>query len=96
MSVLCQAAWHANLQLDADGTPHEHPTPFALHFVVLLSRTAPVALTEAAARGADVGVTCTDGRLTATLTGDDRPGADSATPFRGIRLDHDQASEATG
>lgn len=82
-SVLCQAAWNANLQLDADGIPHEHSPPFALHFVFLLNRTAPADFAEPATNGADVGVTFTDGRLTATLTGDDWPGADPATPLRG-------------
>lgn len=68
ISVLCQAAWHANLQLDADGNPHETCSPFALHFVFLLTETTPVAFAEPAATGADVGVVLTDGRLTATLT----------------------------
>jgi hypothetical protein len=81
ISVLCEAAWKANLQLDADGCPHEPGSPFALHFVFLLAETAPVAFTEPAATGRDVGVALTDGRLTATLTGTDWPGADAVTPF---------------
>ncbi|MEU9742669.1 barstar family protein [Micromonospora chersina] len=82
ISVLCEAAWRANLQLDADGFPHEHWSPFALHFVFLLTETAPAAFAEPAATGMDVGVALTDGRLTATLTGTDWPGADSVTQFR--------------
>jgi hypothetical protein len=82
ISVLCEAAWKANLQLDADGKPHERRRPFALHFVLLLTETSPAAFAEPAARGPDVGVALTDGRLTATLTGIDWPGADPATPFR--------------
>lgn len=81
VSVLCQAAWNANLQLDADGIPHEDWPPFALHFVFLLEHTAPTAFARAAAEGEDVGVVLTDGRLTATLTGDDWPGADPVVPF---------------
>ncbi|MFI7430781.1 barstar family protein [Micromonospora sp. NPDC049836] len=83
VSVLCEAAWKANLQLDADGCPHEDRYPFALHFVFLLEDTAPAAFTEAAASGADVGVALAEGRLTATLTGIDWPGADPVMPFRG-------------
>jgi hypothetical protein len=82
ISVLCQAAWHANLQLDADGCPHEPWSPFALHFVFLLTETTPVAFAEPAATGMDVGVALTDGRVTATLTGTDWPGADPVKPFR--------------
>jgi hypothetical protein len=80
VSVLCQAAWKANLQLDADGVPHEHWSPFSLHFALLLNETAPVAFAEAAASGMDVGVALADGRLTATLTGPDRPESDPVTP----------------
>ncbi len=82
ISVLCQAAWQANLQLDADGCPHEPWSPFALHFVFLLTQTAPVVFAESAATGMDVGVTASDGRLTATLTGTDWPGADPITPLQ--------------
>jgi hypothetical protein len=82
ISVLCQAAWHANLQLDAGGCPHEPWSPFALHFVFLLTETTPVAFAEPAATGMDVGVALTDGRVTATLTGTDWPGADPVRPFR--------------
>jgi len=63
ISVLCQAAWKANLQLDADGCPHEHSSPFALHFVFLLTETAPDAFAEPAATGMDVGVALADGAL---------------------------------
>lgn len=82
ISVLCQAAWHANLQLDADGCPHEPWSPFALHSVFLLTETTPVAFAEPAATGMDVGVAFIDGRLTVTLTGTDWPGADPVTPFK--------------
>jgi hypothetical protein len=81
VSVLCQAAWHANLQLDADGCPHEPWSPFALHFVFLLTEVAPVDFADPAATGVDVGVAVHDGRLTATLTGPAWPGADPIIPF---------------
>ncbi|WP_327358896.1 barstar family protein [Streptomyces sp. NBC_01304] len=81
VSVLCQAGWKANLQLDADGVPHANWPPFTLHFVFLLNHTPPAAAAEAAAHGLDVGVALRDGRLTATLTGEDWPGADPAMPF---------------
>ncbi|WP_052745011.1 hypothetical protein [Micromonospora sp. HK10] len=83
VSALCEAAWKANLQLDADGHPHEDRHPFALHIVFLLEDTAPAAFADGVASGADVGVALTEGRLTATLTGTDWPGADPVTPFRG-------------
>ncbi|WP_406443184.1 barstar family protein [Streptomyces sp. NBC_01613] len=83
VSVLCQAAWRANLQLDADGTPHEDRAPFALHFVFLLDHTPPTAFEEAASKGTDVGVALANGRLTATLTGADRPGADPVSDSNG-------------
>jgi len=73
VSVLCQAAWRANLQLDADGAPDPHTPPFTLHFAFLLDNTLPAAFAEAAANGADVGVELDEGRLTATLTGEDWP-----------------------
>ncbi|MEU7576462.1 barstar family protein [Streptomyces sp. NPDC041068] len=73
VSVLCQAAWHANLQLDADGIPHQDRDPFTLHFVFLLHDLAPAAFAEAAARGSDVQVSLGQGYLAATLTGDDWP-----------------------
>jgi len=81
VSALCEAAWKANLQLDADGYPHENWPPFALHFVFLVRATAPVAFAEPAATDADVSVALSDGRLTATLTGVDWPNPDSAMPF---------------
>ncbi|MGW1892329.1 barstar family protein [Streptomyces sp. NPDC002004] len=74
VSVLCQAAWKANLQLDADGIPHEDRAPFALHFVFLLAHTPPAAFEEAASNGVDVAVALEHGCLTATLTGADWPG----------------------
>ncbi|MGG7569877.1 barstar family protein [Streptomyces sirii] len=74
VSVLCQAAWRANLQLDADGVPNHRP-PFALHFVFLLDDIPPTACAEAAATGMDVETALEEGRLTATLTGEHWPGA---------------------
>ncbi|MBW6439298.1 barstar family protein [Actinoplanes hulinensis] len=74
ISVLCQAGWKANLQLDADGIPHEDWPPFSLHFVLLA--TEPTAFADGAASGMDVSVTLADGRLVATLTGADWPGSD--------------------
>lgn len=82
VSALCEAAWKANLQLDADGQPHEDRDPFALHVVFLLDDTAPAAFADGVASGADVGVAFVQGRLTATLTSPDWPGADPVTPFR--------------
>ncbi|MEU6681358.1 barstar family protein [Streptomyces sp. NPDC046925] len=73
VSVLCQAAWRANLQLDADGIPAEDTPPFTLHFTFLLTATPPAAFTTAAATGMDVAVTQEENRLTATLTGPDWP-----------------------
>ncbi|MEU8843341.1 hypothetical protein AB0D97_30155 [Streptomyces roseus] len=49
------------------------------HFVFLLDHTAPVAFTEKAARGMDVAVALSDGRLLATLTDVDWPGGDPAS-----------------
>lgn len=76
VSVLCQAAWRANLQLDADGVPDPDTPPFTLHFAFLLAGTPPAAFATAAARGMDVEVELEEGRLTATLTGEDWPGAE--------------------
>ncbi|MFG1654517.1 barstar family protein [Micromonospora sp. NPDC049275] len=70
VSALCQAAWHANRQLDADGIPHEDRPPFALHFVFLLARAEPAAWAEPVAAGPDVRVALTVGRLSATLIGE--------------------------
>jgi hypothetical protein len=78
-SVLCEAGWKANLQLDADGIPHESWPPFPLHFVFLLSDIAPGAFADGAASGADVDVALSDGRLIATLTGVDWPGSTPIT-----------------
>ncbi|PWI20144.1 hypothetical protein DI272_42795 [Streptomyces sp. Act143] len=74
VSVLCQAAWQANLRLDADGLPQDLPA-FALHFVLLLDDTAPAAFAVAVAGGMDVRVALDEGRLTATLTAEDWPAA---------------------
>ncbi|MDX3537081.1 barstar family protein [Streptomyces sp. MB09-01] len=84
VSVLCEAAWNANLQLDGDGVPHEDRPPFALHFVLLLDHTSPADFAEDVLT--DVGVALADGRLTATLTDDDGswPGADPAAAFPGV------------
>ncbi|MEV0174524.1 barstar family protein [Streptomyces sp. NPDC050803] len=73
VSVLCQAAWHANLQLDADGVPHQDARPFALHFVLLVHTVSPAAFADAVAGGQDVSATLDGERLTATLTADDWP-----------------------
>ncbi|NUS14975.1 MAG: barstar family protein [Streptomyces sp.] len=72
VSVLCQAAWQANLRLDADGMPQDLPA-FALHFVLLLDDTPPAAFAPAVASGMDVCVALDEERLTATLTGEDWP-----------------------
>ncbi|WP_438289805.1 barstar family protein [Streptomyces sp. HUAS TT7] len=80
VSVLCQAAWKANVQLDAEGAPHDDWPPFALHFALLLDHTPPSAFAEPAAQGMDVGVAMWESRLTATLTGTDWPGSDPAVP----------------
>lgn len=79
-SVLCQAGWKANLQLDADGIPHEDWPPFPLHFVFLLSGMAPSGFAEAAASGKDVEAALVDGRLVVTLSGPDWPGSAPVTP----------------
>ncbi|WP_162931052.1 barstar family protein [Streptomyces sporangiiformans] len=76
VSVLCQAAWRANLQLDADGVANQHWPPFLLHFVFLLDDMPPSAFVEAAASGMDVKVALEEGRMTATLTGEDWPDPD--------------------
>ena len=72
VSVLCQAAWQANLRLDADGMPQDLPA-FALHFVLLLDDTPPAAFGPAVASGMDVRVARDGERLTATLTDEDWP-----------------------
>ncbi|MCX5589492.1 barstar family protein [Streptomyces erythrochromogenes] len=79
VSVLAQAAWNSNLRLDADGELDEWRRPVAQHFVFLLDHTAPVAFAEAAARGMDVAVALSDGRLLVTLTDVDWPGGDPAS-----------------
>ena len=76
VSVLCQAAWNANLQLDADGQPQSDP-PFALHFILLSDRAPANSFTVQVAGGQDVTVTLEDGRLLASLNGDEWPMASS-------------------
>lgn len=80
VSVLCEAAWKANLQLDADGVPHGDRQPFGLHFVLLLDHAPASAFAEAAASGTDVGATLLDDRLLVTLTGEDWPGTGPIAP----------------
>ncbi|MGW0909349.1 barstar family protein [Streptomyces sp. NPDC002853] len=80
VSVLCQAAWQANLRLDADGVPDHDTPPHTLHFVFVCDTTPPTAFAEAAASGMDVEVQRDEGRLTATLTGGDWPEAGKAVP----------------
>lgn len=69
--MLCEAAWKANLQMDADGLPNPGALqqPFALHFVFLLDEAQPVTFAELVATDPDVEVVVSDGRLTATLSG---------------------------
>jgi hypothetical protein len=69
IAILCEAAWRANLQLDADGIPHtgSFRQPFALHFVLLVDATAPETFAAHAATDPDVHIAVTDGRLTATM-----------------------------
>ncbi|WP_053785556.1 barstar family protein [Streptomyces sp. XY332] len=81
VSVLCEAAWKANLRLDADGIRDEDLSPFALHFVFLLEHTPPAAFAESVSKGQDVGLGFLDGRLTATLASLQWPGSDPVTPF---------------
>ncbi|GAA4971055.1 barstar family protein [Actinoplanes utahensis] len=78
VSVLCQAAWQANLRLDADGIRDEDWAPFPLHFVLLATDMEPTAFAAAAASGKHVRVAFDGGRLTATLIGADWPGSDPA------------------
>jgi hypothetical protein len=70
ISVLCQAAWQANLQHDADGRPDPDRQAFAVHFVFVLDTTATAAFAAAAATAKDVRVTLLDGCLTAALDDD--------------------------
>lgn len=79
VSVLAQAAWTSNLRLDSDGILDEWRQRIAQHFVFLLDHTPPAAFLEGAVRGKDVGVALSDGRLLATLTNADWPGADPAS-----------------
>ncbi|MGV9690963.1 barstar family protein [Streptomyces sp. NPDC003444] len=79
VSVLAQAAWNSNLRLDGDGEPDEWRQRMAQHFVFLLDHTAPVAFMEKAARGMDVAMALSEGRLLVTLTDVNWPGGDSAS-----------------
>lgn len=79
VSVLAEAAWNSSLRLDADGELDEWRPRMAQHFVFLPDHTAPVAFTEKAARGTDVAVALSDGRLLATLTDADWPAGDPAS-----------------
>ncbi|MFJ9342024.1 barstar family protein [Streptomyces sp. NPDC101733] len=79
VSVLAQAAWNSNLRLDGDGEPDEWRQRTAQHFVFVLDHTAPVAFAEKVARGMDVAVALSDGRLLVTLTDVDWPGGDPAS-----------------
>ncbi|MFF3981099.1 barstar family protein [Streptomyces sp. NPDC001828] len=74
VSVFVDAAFKSSLRLDADGDLDEWRQPIAQHFVLLLDHTAPAAFTETTARGMDVAVALSEGRLLATLT--DWPGSD--------------------
>ncbi|MCX5384700.1 barstar family protein [Streptomyces sp. NBC_00083] len=77
VSVLAQAAWNSNLRLVGDGEPDDGwRQRMAQHFVFVLDRSAPAAFTEKVARGMDVAVALSDGRLLATLTDIDWPGGD--------------------
>ncbi|MGW3094975.1 barstar family protein [Streptomyces sp. NPDC001102] len=67
ISVLCQAAWKANPQLDADGRPDGERVPFVLYFVFLLEHTVPADLAEAVSRGRWLDVELDDHRLTVAL-----------------------------
>ncbi|MEU9117199.1 barstar family protein [Streptomyces sp. NPDC048483] len=73
VSVLAQAAWNFNLRIDADGNLDAWRQRIVQHFVFLLDHTAPAAFAEGAARGTDVVVALSDGRLLATLTDIDWP-----------------------
>ncbi|WP_420082193.1 hypothetical protein ACN6AT_34945 [Streptomyces sp. JL4002] len=79
VSVLAQAAWNSNLRLDGDGELDGWRPRIAQHFVFLLDHTSPAAFAEKAARGTDVAVALSDGRLLAALTDAGRPGEDPAS-----------------
>ncbi|MGW4648407.1 barstar family protein [Kitasatospora sp. NPDC004289] len=74
VSMLCQAAWRANLRLDSDGFPDDMPA-FPLHFVFLLDHLPAEAFTAGVTTDPDVTIRLTGGRLTAALTGPDWPGS---------------------
>ncbi|MEV6964415.1 barstar family protein [Hamadaea sp. NPDC051192] len=78
VSVLCQAAWRANLQFDADGELHndERWKPRALHTTFLLRQTPPAVFARRAGSDLDVAVVLDGGRLLAALTGPDWPGGE--------------------
>jgi len=67
VSVLCQAADHANLSLDADGEPRDRP-PFPLHFVLLLDDVRLEHVADRLRRRTDLTVGERDGYL--LITGD--------------------------
>jgi Barstar (barnase inhibitor) len=69
VSVLCQAAWQANLRLDSDGRP-QGDAPFALHFVLLVDEIPVGKFAAGVADGRYVVVEAQDGRLLASLGGD--------------------------
>lgn len=69
VSVLCQAAWRTNLQLDADALAYTEP-PFAMHFVLLLDEAAPAEFAAQVGSRNDVKTEMVDGRLTATSIDD--------------------------
>ncbi|MFD0427399.1 barstar family protein [Streptomyces zhihengii] len=95
VSVLAQAAWSSNLRLDGDGVPDEWRQRIAQHFIFLLDHTAPVAFIEKVARGIDVAVALSDGRLLVTLTDVDWPGGDSASaPWTAGTLSQTRRSSA--
>ncbi|MET7611019.1 barstar family protein [Streptomyces seoulensis] len=79
VSALARAARNSGSRLDGDGEPDQSRQRTAQHFVFLLDHTAPVAFMEKMARGVDVAVALSDGRLLVTLTDVDRPGGDPAS-----------------
>ncbi|MEV8531886.1 barstar family protein [Streptomyces sp. NPDC051211] len=79
VSALAQAAWNSNLRIDGDGNLDEWRQRITQHFVFLLDHTAPATFAEGAARGMDVAVALSEGRLLATLTDTDWPGGDPAS-----------------
>lgn len=70
VSVLCQVVGRTNLRLDADGFPDDL-RPYVMHFALLLNEVSPSEFAAPVRLGRDIAVELTDGRLTATLTGED-------------------------